>query len=205
MPRIHLQTDLSAEPAACFELSLSVDAHTQSMRRSGETAVAGITSGTMKLGDTVTWRARHFGIPFRMTSRISVHERPHRFVDEQVSGPFAHWRHEHRFDASGDGTRMVDVVDFASPVGAVGRLVDRLLLTGYMTRLLQERNRFLAEELSRSSVLAPDDRLAIHEVIARHGHVVDEGAWADLGTVFTPDVTYDLTPVGGKVLTGSTR
>jgi ligand-binding SRPBCC domain-containing protein len=43
----------------------------------------------MKLGDTVTWRARHFGIAFQMTSAITDYERPIRFVDEQQRGPFS--------------------------------------------------------------------------------------------------------------------
>ena len=43
----------------------------------------------MSLGQTVTWQARHFGLPFRMTSKITEYERPTHFVDEQVSGPFA--------------------------------------------------------------------------------------------------------------------
>jgi ligand-binding SRPBCC domain-containing protein len=149
MPHIRMETDIRASVEACFELSLSVDAHSESMRQSGEKAVAGVTSGVMGLGDTVTWRARHFGVPFRMTSRISLYEAPHRFVDEQVSGPFASWHHEHQFEVIDGGTRMVDLVDFASPVGPVGRLVDRLALTDYMTRLLQQRNRWLADECAR--------------------------------------------------------
>lgn len=88
MRPIRLETVISAPPAACFDLSLSVDAHTGSMAASGERAVAGVTSGVMKLGDTVTWRARHFGIAFRMTSAITEYQRPARFVDEQQRGPF---------------------------------------------------------------------------------------------------------------------
>jgi hypothetical protein len=34
-----------------------------------------------------------------------------------------------------------------SPLGPIGRAVDRILLTRYMTRLLAERNRWLADEL----------------------------------------------------------
>jgi hypothetical protein len=48
------------------------------MRGSGERAVGGVTSGIMKLGDTVTWRARHFGIVFRMTSAITEYQYPRR-------------------------------------------------------------------------------------------------------------------------------
>ncbi len=133
----------------CFGLSLSVDAHTASMRASGERAVAGVTTGTMGLGDQVTWRARHFGILFSMTSRVTEHDRPARFVDEQVRGPFGRWWHEHRFEAVDGGTLMVDVVEFRSPLGPLGRLVDRTFLTGYMKRLLRQRNQWIVEELTR--------------------------------------------------------
>lgn len=76
MPRIELTTELPASPEDCFEMSLSVDAHRESMSDSGERVVGGVTSGVMRLGDTVTWRAKHFGIPFTMTSVISVYDAP---------------------------------------------------------------------------------------------------------------------------------
>jgi ligand-binding SRPBCC domain-containing protein len=148
---LEVQTQIAAEPGRCFDLSLSVDAHLESMGPSGERAVAGITTGQMGLDDTVTWRARHFGIWFRMTSAITEFDRPVRFVDEQVRGPFAFWRHEHRFEltASG-GTRMIDVVEFGSPGGPVGGLVDRVFLSHYMNKLIQQRNRWLRRALEAS-------------------------------------------------------
>lgn len=149
MPTIQLEALIRASPEACFALSLSVDAHTASMRQSGERAVAGVTSGEMQAGETVTWRAKHFGIPWRMTSLISAYDRPTRFVDEQLNGPFARWLHEHRFEAVPEGTRMVDHVEYASPMGPLGRIVDRIFLQRYMTRLLVRRNRWLSEELQR--------------------------------------------------------
>lgn len=148
MPRIELVTEIPSSPEACFELSLSVDAHQASMSDSGERVVEGVKSGVMRLGDTVTWRARHFGIPFTMTSVISEFDAPRRFVDEQTSGPFRRWWHEHRFDAIPSGTLMTDVVEFESPGGPVGRTVNRILLTRYMTRLLARRNAWLVDALS---------------------------------------------------------
>lgn len=148
MPRIELITEIPVLPEKCFELSLSVDAHQASMSDSGERAVDGVRSGVMRLGDTVTWRARHFGIPFTMTSVISEYDAPSRFVDEQTSGPFRRWWHEHRFEGTPSGTLMTDVVEFESPAGSLGRIVNRLVLTSYMTRLLEQRNAWLVDALS---------------------------------------------------------
>jgi ligand-binding SRPBCC domain-containing protein len=117
------------------------------MGRSQERAVAGVTKGEMALGDSVTWQASHFGVPFRMTSAITAYDRPHRFVDEQVQGPFRDWWHEHTFMPQGDYTNMTDVVRFSAPLGLIGRLVERLLLRSYMQRLLETRNAWLKAEL----------------------------------------------------------
>lgn len=141
---IRLETVIATPMGDCFDLSLSVDAHSASMHASGERAVNGVTTGIMKLGDTVTWRARHFGLIFRMTSAITEYEYPCRFVDDQLRGPFRRWRHEHTFAARANGeTVMTDVVEFQSPLGPLGSLADRLVLDRYMRYLLRERNTWL--------------------------------------------------------------
>lgn len=144
-----LVTDLATSPERAFALSLDIGAHERSMAASGERAVAGTTSGTIGLGETVTWRARHFGIVWRMTSRITALEAPGRFVDEQVRGPFARFRHEHRFTTSAGGTRMVDEVTLTAPFGPLGRLAERLVLGRYLRRLIADRNASLRSELER--------------------------------------------------------
>ena len=149
MPDITLRTVIAATAEACFDLSLSVDAHTRSMGGSRERAVAGITSGVLAAGDSVTWEARHFGVPFRMTVRVTEHARPWRFVDEQQRGPFLEWWHEHTFEERDGVVHMTDRVRFTSPLGVLGRAVDRLVLEGYMTRLLRTRNAWLRAELER--------------------------------------------------------
>jgi hypothetical protein len=123
MRSIRLETVIAAPIGDCFSLSLSVDAHAASMHGSGEQAVGGVTSGVMKLGDSVTWRARHFGITFRMTSAITEYGR----------------------------TRMTDVVEFQSPLGLLGYLADGLVLGRYMPHLLRQRNNWLKATLEASA------------------------------------------------------
>jgi ligand-binding SRPBCC domain-containing protein len=145
---IRLETIILAPIGDCFELSLSVAAHPASMGSSGERAVAGVTSGALKLGDTVTWQARHLGIRFSMTSAITEYDYPRRFVDEQQRGPFQRWWHEHTFtEEDSRRTLMVDAVRFRSPLGPLGDLADRLVLERYMAHLLRQRNTWLKQAL----------------------------------------------------------
>lgn len=147
MPDIELRTVIAAPAEACFDLSLSVDAHIRSMSRSRERAVGGVTSGALSGGDSVTWEARHFGLSFRMTVTVTEYDRPRRFVDEQQRGPFGSWWHEHTFEERDGATHMTDKVRFTSPLGLLGWTVDRLVLTRYLTRLLSKRNAWLRGEL----------------------------------------------------------
>ncbi|WP_406450061.1 nuclear transport factor 2 family protein [Streptomyces sp. NBC_01622] len=50
--------------------------------------------------------------------------------------------------------------------------------------------------------LTLEDRLAITELIALHGHLVDEGELDRLTEVFTPDVEYDVTDFAQGTLIG---
>ncbi len=144
-----LRTAINAPIELVFDLSRDVDAHLASMEESSERAVGGVTSGVLELGDEVTWRAKHFGVPFVMTSRITEMERPHRFVDEQVKGPFSRFRHVHRFEVDGEATHMVDEISFDAPLGPIGQLVEALFLGGYLEKLIAERNEYLKAEAER--------------------------------------------------------
>ncbi|MBO4159366.1 nuclear transport factor 2 family protein [Micromonospora antibiotica] len=50
--------------------------------------------------------------------------------------------------------------------------------------------------------LSADDRLAIHELVALHGHLMDDGAFDRLSELFTDDFAYDVTAYGFGVLRG---
>src|SRR5579872_3594952 len=138
---IRLETEIEAPVDLCFDLCLNVDV--QLSLDLGTRAVGGVTRGRLNPGDTVTWRARHFGVPWRMTSAIIRADRPRCFADEMQSGPFAHWRHVHTFEEGEIGTRMLDDVEYHPPLGPIGRLFDVAILERYLTRLLRSRNQQL--------------------------------------------------------------
>jgi ligand-binding SRPBCC domain-containing protein len=136
---IEVVSIINAAAATVFDLELDVDVHADSLPASRETATT--TGGRrLALGDEVTFRARHFGRQWRMTSRITEYDRPVRFVDEQTRGPFRAMRHEHHFEPVGPTrTRMTDRMTIRAPLGPLGAVVTRLLLAPYLERLLAER------------------------------------------------------------------
>ena len=127
-----------------FDLARDIDVHTHSQAGASERATAGVTGGLIELGQTVTWKARHFGLPLSLTSRVTEFDAPHRFVDEQTRGPFTSFRHEHVFEPAEHGSVMTDRVQFTAPFGLLGRLIEKLVLECYLTRLIAERGRYLA-------------------------------------------------------------
>lgn len=146
MARFALETVIGATPAEVFAASLDPALHVKTMARYDETMVEAPAGGVFTEGTTATWRARHFGIPFRLRSIVFDIDPPRGFSDRQISGPFAAFLHEHRFEAHPAGTLMHDTVTFCSPFGPLGRLVDTMYLGGYMRRLIMERNAILAAE-----------------------------------------------------------
>jgi len=144
--RIHVETEIGAPIERVFDLARDIDFHQRSMAHTGERAIAGRTTGLIGPGESVTFRARQFAVPWTLSTRITAFNRPHRFVDEQASGPFARFRHEHRFELRAGGTLMIDDWEHVAPLGLLGRLVDAVILRRVMKRLLETRNAALVRE-----------------------------------------------------------
>ncbi|RZJ27869.1 MAG: cell division protein, partial [Flavobacterium sp.] len=123
MKLIKLQTRIKADILIVFDLARSIDLHKISTSHTNEQAIAGRTSGLIEIDETVTWRARHFGIYQTLTSKITQFERPNIFVDEMVSGAFKSFRHEHIFETDGTETLMTDVFKFEAPGGFFGKAI----------------------------------------------------------------------------------
>jgi ligand-binding SRPBCC domain-containing protein len=143
MPVIELKTHINAAPELCFDLSLDIDMHMQSMEQTNEKAIEGRTTGSIQLGECVKWQAIHFGFKFTMTIEITELLRPFNFTDAMISGPFKSLRHQHTFEKTALGTIMTDRFDFKSPFGVIGYLADTVILESYMRKLLIKRNELI--------------------------------------------------------------
>jgi uncharacterized protein (TIGR01777 family) len=72
------------------------------------------------------------------------------FTDLQLSGPFAAWRHEHRFIARiGDQSLMEDHVEYRLPLGTTGALLGEARARNELERLFTFRHERLRNDLLR--------------------------------------------------------
>lgn len=67
----------------------------------------------MRAGTLIDYKLRVRGVPLRWRTHITVWEPPHRFVDEQVRGPYRQWIHTHTFEPRDGGTLVRDAVRYA--------------------------------------------------------------------------------------------
>ena len=97
------------------------------------------TDDEMVSGATIDYRLRVFGIPIGWRTRIECWDAGKCFVDSQVRGPYRAWWHEHHFFADGTRTVMEDRVYYAVPLGILGRLVNRLIITSQLRAIFSYR------------------------------------------------------------------
>lgn len=145
MPTIRLHTLIKSSPEIVFDLSRDIDFHQKSAVGTKEKAISGRTTGLIELGETVTWQATHFGIKQKLTTEITHFEYPSFFVDEMTKGIFKSFIHKHLFKKIKEGTEMIDIFSYQSPLGIIGKFADILFLKSYLKRFLEIRNQAIKD------------------------------------------------------------
>ena len=98
----------------------------------------------MRAGALVDYTIRVLGLRMRWTTMITTYDPPMRFVDEQLKGPYSFWHHTHAFVEEDDGTRMVDTVRYALPLGPLGVLAHALVVRRQIRRIFEYRGGVIA-------------------------------------------------------------
>lgn len=101
----------------------------------------------MRQGTLIDYRLRLRGVPLRWRTVITHWEPPHRFVDEQVRGPYRQWIHEHTFEPRDGGTLARDHVRYAVPLDF---LAHRWVVRPDVERIFQFRAAALTRRFSQS-------------------------------------------------------
>ena len=83
------------------------------------------------------------GIPLQWVTKIIAVEEQKYFIDEQLSGPFALWHHEHRFEPEEKGVKMIDTLHYALPLGIIGRLAHKIAVAKRIDHIFDFRQKMI--------------------------------------------------------------
>ena len=98
--------------------------------------------GKMYAGMIITYRIRPLlGVPVGWVTEITHVDEPNLFVDEQRSGPYRFWHHQHLFRQIPGGVEARDIVHYALP--PAGGLVRRTLVAPRLREIFAYRRTVL--------------------------------------------------------------
>lgn len=99
----------------------------------------------MHAGTLIDYRLRLFGVPFGWRTLIEEWVPGQSFVDRQLKGPYALWRHTHTFADDPGGTRMEDHVAYAVGFGPFGAIARSLFVTRQVEGIFDYRATVIAQ------------------------------------------------------------
>lgn len=99
----------------------------------------------MRLGTSIDYRIRLFGIPMRWKTLIEQYDPPNYFVDTQVKGPYKLWQHTHTFRATSTGTEMTDHVRYQLRFGILGEIARQTFVKRTLKHIFDYRNQRIQE------------------------------------------------------------
>lgn len=102
----------------------------------------------MEVGTLIDYTIRWSGVPIRWTTLITTFDQPHRFVDEQIRGPYSLWHHKHTFRERDGGTDVLDEVHYVVPFGIFGRILQRYVIRGQLDQIFDYRAEAIREHFS---------------------------------------------------------
>ena len=99
-------------------------------------------SETLKKGARYRYKMR-MGVDMIWETLITSVEAPYQFEDVQLKGPYAYWRHVHKFEEHGDTTRVIDEVYYRLPFGELGNFLGRTWVNEKLNKLFDYRHEAL--------------------------------------------------------------
>ena len=106
----------------------------------------------MRKGAEIEYTIRWLGWPMHWKTLILEYEPPTLFIDEQAKGPYKFWRHRHTFEATAEGTKVGDHVEYALPFGPLGQLAHGLAVKKQLLGIFNYRQQQLSRMLGGQAV-----------------------------------------------------
>ena len=97
-------------------------------------------------GMVIIYRVRPlWGIPMKWVTEITQVMEPDFFIDNQKSGPYAYWHHQHFINETDTGTEIMDIINFKVPFGIVGRILEKAIVKRKVQEIFEYRKKKLEE------------------------------------------------------------
>jgi len=109
--------------------------------------ILSVSTPTVESGTEINYRLRVRGVPMRWKALIERFEPEEEFIDLQLHGPYAYWRHQHLFRDCPGGTLVTDKVEYALPLGPLGEVAHSLLVRRDLERIFNFRQEALSRHL----------------------------------------------------------
>jgi ligand-binding SRPBCC domain-containing protein len=93
----------------------------------------------LRAGAHLDYRLKWHGVPLQWRTEILTWKPPFAFTDVQLRGPYRLWHHVHTFVVESNGTRMIDLVSYQLPLGAIGEAAHFLLVRRDLQRIFDFR------------------------------------------------------------------
>ena len=145
MPTIHLTSFVAAPQDVVFDLHRNIGLHKVSMEHFKEEVVAGVRSGLINKDDTVTWKGKHLFKTRFFTSKIIEMKPFETFTDKMIKGDFKFFEHQHFFKLVENGTIVIDIINYETPYGWIGEMVNKFYLHPYLEKLISHRNEVIRQ------------------------------------------------------------
>ena len=106
----------------------------------------------MYSGQIIRYRiSLSFAMTFEWVTEITHVQEPYFFVDEQRSGPYSLWHHQHHFREVAEGLEMTDEVNYSIPYGVLGRLAHLLFVERQVNAIFDHRAKILVEHFGNET------------------------------------------------------
>jgi ligand-binding SRPBCC domain-containing protein len=106
-----------------------------------------VPPSSLEVGTRVELRTRVGPFWITIVAEHVAYEKNQRFEDVMVRGPFAAWHHKHLFFEHEDGCRLRDEIDYAPPLGWLGRLIDPIAVRPRLVKLFDHRHAVTRREV----------------------------------------------------------
>lgn len=92
-----------------------------------------------------------FKIPVEWITEISHVNKPHYFVDKQLKGPYSIWHHQHFFEQTNNGVKVIDIVNYSLPMALLTDLFVGSIIRKKVESIFSYRSQVIDRFFNKSS------------------------------------------------------